>query len=576
MFKTLLPFIKKYKVTTILCPVMVLLEVVADVLMPVLMARIVDQGIQSRNIQFIVENGLLMIGLALFGLFCGAFSNRLAAISAQGFGAELRLAFFGKVQDFSFANLDRFSIPSLITRQTSDINNLQTAIMMGLRMLVRAPFMMVLALVMAFMINQSLAIVFVIAIPILALLLGVVMVMAYPRFQKLQKMVDNLNTSVQENLISIRVVKAFVRGEHEKARFRKANDELKKSAIHAIQLVMLNMPGMQLIMYGCILAILWLGGNLITAGQLKTGELISFITYVNQILNSLLMLSMVFLMLTRAKASAERIVEVLETKIDLLSPADGLKTIADGSIDFNHVDFAYPSGSVGNTLSDLNLSIASGEIIGIIGSTGSGKSSMVQLIPRLYDASSGQVRVGGFDVRQYDLKTLRDAVAMVLQKNTLFSGSVRENLLWGNPQATEADLREACEAAQAWSFIAEMPQGLDTLLGQGGVNLSGGQKQRLCIARALLKNPRIIILDDSTSAVDMATDAKIRAAFSSGLRGVTTLIVAQRIRSIAHADRIIVLDNGQINGIGTHDELMASNAIYRDVFESQQEGAIAG
>lgn len=576
MIHKLIFYFKKYKIAALLCPVLMIIEVVVDVLMPVLMARIVDVGIANRDIADVARVGLIMIALAFVAVFSGGYASRLAALASQGAGTELRLDLFKKIQSFSFSNLDRFSVPSLITRLTTDISNLQQAGMMSLRMLVRAPFLLILALIMSLIINRRLALVFIAAIPLLSFFVVMIMTRAHPRFRKLQKKIDGLNTSVQENLISIRIVKSFVRADYEKGKFKKSNDELTATAVHAIKLVILNMPVMMLIMYGCIVAILWFGGNMVMAGSMKTGELISFISYVSQILMSLMMLSMVFLMLTRAKASAERVIEVLDTTPDIIDPPDAVTDVADGSVEFINAGFRYATGTGEDTLSDVSLSIRSGEIIGIIGSTGSAKTTLVQLIARLYDVTSGEVRVGGRDVRRYSLKALRDAVAMVLQKNTLFSGTIRDNLKWGKADATDEEIRAACEAAQAWSFISDMPEGLDTDLSQGGVNLSGGQKQRLCISRALIKQPKIIILDDSTSAVDMATDARIREAFATQQRGITTLIIAQRVRSIEQADRIIVMDNGRINAVGTHTELMENNEIYRDVYLAQQEGAIAG
>jgi ATP-binding cassette, subfamily B, multidrug efflux pump len=574
MLKKLIPYMKPYRLTAVICPLLVLAEVIIDIMMPSLMSSIVDMGIRSSDMDYIYRTGMLMIVLALIALGSGAFSNRLAAISSQGFGYQVRQGLFEKIQDFSFANLDRFSIPSLVTRLTNDVNNLQQSVMMGLRMLVRAPFMMILALIMVLRINSRLSMIFLIAIPLLAFSLYFILSNAHPRFRALQKKIDQLNTSVQENLVGIRVIKSFVRADYEKKRFREANNSLMNSAIHAVSLVILNGPMMQLIMYACIISILWFGGSMVAGGTLLTGQLIGFITYVTQILMSLMMLSMLFLMLTRAKASAERILEVFDTDIDIVGKENGITEIADGSIEYRDVSFSYPGNSMDYDLSHIKVSIRSGEIIGILGSTGSGKSTLVQLLPRLYDATEGSVVLGGRDVKDYSLSALRNAVSMVLQKNTLFTGTILENLLWGNENATQEDIRDACEAAQAWGFISQMPSGLDTVLGQGGINLSGGQKQRLCIARALLKHPKVLILDDSTSAVDMATDAKIRHAFKTHLKGITTLVIAQRIASIEHADRIIVIDNGHIDGIGTHEQMLESNSIYKDIYTAQLEGSL--
>lgn len=577
MIKKLAPFMRRYRVPAILCPVAIILEVIIDVSIPLLMANIVDRGIPNQDVVLITRTGVLMIGLALFALLVGVSSSWLASTAAMGFGSEIRKRLFSRIQTFSFARLDKFGVPTLITRLTNDVNNLQNITMMGLRMAFRAPFMLIMALVLAIRINSGLATVFFVAIPILTVGLGLIMSNAYPRFRALQRKLDKLNSTVQENLISIRVVKAFVRSTFEKNRFRDANQDLRDGALKAIRLVILNGPMMQLAIYACIIAVLWFGGGMVQSGGMLTGQLISFISYVNQILRSLMMLSMVFLFSVRAKASGERVIEVLETDSGMTEPdPETLEMmgdeVPDGSVEFRAVDFRYSEEAEQNVLSNISFEIRSGETIGIIGATGSGKTSLVSLIPRLYDATVGEVLVGGRDVRDYSLKTLRDAVAVVLQNNTLFTGTIRENLQWGKEDANDEELMAVCQTAQAAEFIEKMPEGLDIMLGQGGVNLSGGQKQRLCIARALLKYPKIIILDDSTSAVDTATDSRLRQGFAETLQDVTVIIIAQRINSIQHADRILVLDDGRINGIGTHDELMEQNEIYRDVFNSQQEG----
>ena len=574
MLKKLLPFMRKYRLPALLCPLVMILEVIADVLMPRLMAAIVDQGIARQDIGFIVRTGVAMIGLALAALVFGILGSRLGSLASQGFGAEIRDSLFAKIQSFSFAHLDKFGVPSLITRITSDVNNLQQTAMMVLRMMFRAPSMLILALIMAISINGQLALVFLAAIPLLTLFLILIMRQAMPRFKILQQKLDELNSAVQENLIGIRVVKAFVRSDFEKDRFFQANNNLRKRALHAIRLVILNQPIMMLILYACIIAIIWFGGGMVQAGTLQTGELISFITYVNQIMMSTMMLSMLFLMFTRAKASADRVLEVLDTGSGMEDHPESTLRVENGDVAFRKVSFRYASEATQNTLSDIDFDIRSGETIGIIGATGSAKTSLVQLIPRLYDVLDGQVLVAGHDVRDYALPTLRDAVAVVLQNNTLFSGTIRDNLLWGKPDASDEDLMLVCRIAQAAEFIETMLAGLDTKLGQGGVNLSGGQKQRLCIARALLKKPRILILDDSTSAVDTATDARLREELAAHLPDITVIIIAQRIVSIKDADRILVLDDGRVTGIGAHDALMNDNEIYRDVYLSQQEGVM--
>ncbi|MBE7067198.1 MAG: ABC transporter ATP-binding protein [Ruminococcaceae bacterium] len=592
MIKRLFSYYKNYKIYAIMSPVLMLLEVIADVAIPMLMGlilnRVQSKTLGTEDIKYIILVGCAMVALALFAMFCGAYSNRLAAIASMGAGAELREELFVKIQSFSFADIDKFSTPSLITRMTTDVNNLQQSSMTVLRMAIRSPFMFLFALIAAMMISVKLACIFLVAVPILAIVIVVIMRKAHPRFTKFQGEIDNLNTSVQENLVNIRVVKTFVRENHEEEKFKKSNDSLTHTAINAIKLVIMNMPIMQLIIYACIIAILWFGSNLVLdtsighvlgtiseGAGIMSGNLMSLITYVTQILMSLMMLSMMFLQFTRARASADRIIEVLDTEPSLTNPAEPITQVRDGSIEFENVSFKYSGGTIDDTLKSINFSIKSGETIGIIGSTGSAKSTLVQLIPRLYDVTGGSVSVGGVNVKNYDLTVLRDSVAMVLQKNTLFSGTIRENMKWGDKEASDEEIIEALKHAQAWSFVSSFPNGLDTDLSQGGTNLSGGQKQRLCIARALLKKPKIIILDDSTSAVDMATDAKIMEAFEAELKDTTTIIIAQRIRSIQTADRIIVLDEGKLNAMGTHEELLESNEIYRDIYISQQEGVLA-
>ena len=570
MVKKVLPFAKKYGVYAILSPIAIIGEVWAEINIPKLMSQIVDTGIGNKDISYVLKVGGQMVLYALFALLCGALAARFAALGGLGFGSELRRGLFYKLQTYSFKNLDRFRTASLVTRLTADVNNIQNAFMMIIRVAVRAPFMLVCATWMAFKINHSLVSVFLVAIPVLGTALAVIACMAFPRFTAMLKRYDGLNASVQENLISIRVVKAFVRSDYEKKKFKEANDGLRDSSIRAEKVLAFNGPFMQITIYACIIAILWFGGNHIINGTMQTGELISFISYVTQILMSLMMISMIFVMLVMSKASLVRIGEVLDEVPDI---QDGKETeVKDGSITFENVSFRYNGGAEENVLQNINLSIRSGETIGIIGGTGSAKSTLVQLIPRLYDASEGRVLVGGKDVRDYSIHALRDAVSMVLQKNVLFSGSIRDNLRWGNENSTQEEIEEACESAQADGFVRSFPDGYDTDLGQGGVNVSGGQKQRLCIARALLKHPKIIILDDSTSAVDTATDAKIRAALRKDLKGTTALIIAQRISSVEDADRILVLNDGKISDFDTHENLMKNSEIYREVYESQKKG----
>lgn len=572
MLKTLLPYMKKYKWSTIFAPLSIIAEVLLEITIPVLMSRIVDNGIPNKDLAYIVKIGLLMVIMAIAGMCAGALSSRLAAKASMGFASELRSGLFKSVQRFSFSNVDRFSSASLVTRLTTDVTNAQNAFQMCIRMLVRAPVMLVGATIMAFSINSSLVSVFLITIPILAATLFIITKMAHPRFIAMLKKYDGLNSTVQENLISIRVVKSFVRSAYEKDKFKNANDGLMNASLRAEKVVIFNMPIMQLSVYACIIAILWFGGNMIVAGNMETGELISFINYVTQILMSLMTICMVFTNIVISRASLSRIIEVLNEQPDIKDSAKEDIPVNDGSIEFKNVTFSYYSTAEEVNLKNINVKIHSGETIGIIGGTGSAKSTLVQLIPRLYDADEGEVLVGGRNVRDYKLKTLRSSVAMVLQKNVLFSGTIKENLRWGNAQATDEEIEAACKAACAHDFITSFPNGYETELGQGGVNVSGGQKQRLCIARALLCKPKILILDDSTSAVDTATDARIRDALKTALKGATKLIIAQRITSVCEADRIIVMDDGRISDIGTHEELLKRNEIYREVYTSQQKG----
>lgn len=573
MIKKLFPCVGKYLKQSILAPIMVICEVILETTIPLVMVEIVDRGIKLGNIKYVAQMGAIMITMALFSLMFGALSGKFAAEASMGFAKNVRKKLFDKVQDFSFANVDKFSTASLITRLTTDVTNTQMSYMMIIRVFVRAPFMLGIATFEAFRLNSKLAMTFVVAIPVLAAALIIIARFAFPLFEKMLKKYDALNASIQENLIGIRVVKAFVREDHESQKFRDASEKLRDMQYKAESVVIYSMPFMQLVIYGCTLAVYWFGGNLMVNGEMQDGELLGFITYIMQILMSLMMMSMVFITLVLSRASVERIIEVFDEEVDVADNENGLTSVSDGSIEFKDVNFSYSKDKENLTLENINLSIKSGETIGIIGGTGSSKTTLVQLVPRLYDVLSGEVRVGGKNVKDYTLDALRNSVAMVLQKNVLFSGTIKENLMWGDNTATDEEIYEACRAAQAHDFIMSFPDGYDTDLGQGGVNVSGGQKQRLCIARALLKKPKIVILDDSTSAVDTATDSKIRQAFREKLADTTTIIIAQRISSVSDADRIIVLDDGKIDGIGTHEELLSSNAIYREVYDSQQKGA---
>lgn len=574
MVKKLLSCVGKYKKYAILTPIVMIGEVLMEVLIPLVMAKIVDVGIGNSDTGYTIKMGLVMVLMSFFSLACGSLGGKFAAQAGMGFAKNVRKKLFDKVQDFSFANVDKFSTASLVTRLTTDVTNVQNTFMMMIRMAVRAPFMLVFALIMAIKLNARLAVVFLIAIPVLGVAVFSISLIAFPRFEKMLGKYDALNSRVQENLIGIRVVKAFVREKFEGEKFTASADDVRAAQVRAEKVVILGQPIMQITMYICIVAVIYFGGNMVIDGTFLVGELSSFISYITQILMSLMMLSMIFVMTTISMASMHRIVEIFDEVPDINDDnADKALVPADGSITFENVSFSYSKDENNLVLKNIDLKIKSGETIGIIGGTGSAKTTFAQLIPRLYDTTKGRVLVGGRDVKDYTIENLRNQVSMVLQKNVLFSGTIKENLRWGNENATDEQIIEACRQAQAHDFIMSFPDGYETDLGQGGVNVSGGQKQRLCIARALLKKPKIVILDDSTSAVDTATDAKIRDAFSKELSDTTTLIIAQRISSVADADRIIVLDDGEINGFDTHENLLKSNAIYREVYESQQKGA---
>ena len=574
MIKKLTAYIGEYKKDTILTPVSVILEVLLEVLLPILMASVIDNGVEAGNMDFVIKMGIVMLVVAMLSLLAGTLSGVFAARASMGFGRNLRKAMYDNIQDFAFRNIDHFSTAGLVTRMTTDVTNVQNAFQMIIRMFVRAPIMMVSALVMCVSISPRLSLIFLVALVFLGFVMSQIIRRAFPIFDELFRGYDKLNASVQENLTGIRVVKAYVREDYENEKFCKATKNLKDLNVDAERLVVMNQPVMQFTVYSCIMLISWFGAKMIVLDRsMTTGQLMSLFTYTMQILMSLMMISMVFVMVTMARSSAERIWEVLEEKSTLTNPKNPVYQVKDGSITFDHVQFSYSDDADKCVLRDINLTIQAGETIGIIGGTGSSKSTLVQLIPRLYDVLEGSVRVGGCDVREYDIETLRNEVSMVLQKNVLFSGTILENLRWGNKEASEAECRHACELAQAHEFIEKMPDGYHTYIEQGGTNVSGGQKQRLCIARALLKKPKILILDDSTSAVDTKTDALIRAAFAEEIPDTTKLIIAQRISSVEDADKILVLNEGAVVGFGNHKELLEENEIYRDIYELQQKGA---
>ena len=574
MLKKLASYIKDYKKDTILTPIFVILEVVMEVIIPLLMARIIDVGIQNGDVHYILEMGALLIVSAILSLTFGMLSGRYAAKASSGYAKNLRKAMFHKVQDYSFENIDKFSTSSLVTRMTTDVTNVQMAFQMIIRILVRGPIMMIFALIMVMTISFKLSVIFLVAIPVLGAILFFIAIKAHPNFERVFKKYDKLNRVVQENVSAIRVVKAYVRESFEEKKFKEVNDEVYTNFKKAEKIVAFNGPVMQFTIYACILLISWIGTRLIVGGEMQTGQLSSIITYAWQILASLMMLSMVFVMIIMAQSSAERIIEVIDEEPTIKDKENPIKEVKDGSIKFENVSFQYSDEKSEDkyALKNINLEIKEGETIGIIGGTGSSKSTLVQLIPRLYDVTKGSIKVGGIDVRDYEIHALRDAVAMVLQKNVLFSGTIAENLRWGKKNADQEELEDACKLAQADGFIKEFPSKYETVLDQGGTNVSGGQKQRICIARAILKKPKILILDDSTSAVDTKTDSLIRKAFREEIPNTTKIIIAQRVSSVEDADKIIVLNDGKIDGIGTSEELLKTNEIYREVYETQMKG----
>ena len=570
--RTVLRQLGRYKRDAFLCIGMTTMEVVMEILLPFITSIIIDRGLEAANLPVVYRYGALMVIMAFLSLVFGATAGKFAASASSGFAANLREAIYNNIQTFSFSNIDKYSVPGLVTRMTTDITNVQNAFMMIIRMAVRSPLSLIFSYIMCLMISPTLSMTFLIALGFLVLVLGGIMIVTMKIFNEVFKKYDDLNASVQENISAIRVVKAFVREDHENKKFSSASSKLYHMFVKAEGLLAFNNPAMMVAIYFCMIMISWLGAHFIVGGSMSTGELTSLFSYVMSLLMSLMMLSMVVVMISMSMASVRRISEVLSETPELKDPENPVYEVADGSIDFDHVSFSYKHGSGKNALSDIDLHIRAGETIGVIGGTGSGKSSLVNLICRLYDTDQGTVSVGKRDVREYDMEALRNQVSVVLQKNTLFSGTILENLRWGNPDATEEECIEACKAACADEFIDRFPDGYQTKIERGGANVSGGQKQRLCIARALLKKPKVLILDDSTSAVDTATDAKIRAAFAKSIPGTTKIIIAQRISSVENADRILVLDEGRIDGFDTHENLLKTNAIYREIYDSQIKG----
>jgi ATP-binding cassette subfamily B multidrug efflux pump len=572
MLKRIFSYMKEYKKYAWLALICIGVEVVLEIMVPMLMADLIDIGVTNSDIPYIITKGIQMVICAIAALILGVGSARFSAIAGQGLGANIRKEEYQKLQSYSFSNIDHFSVSSLVTRLTSDVTNIQNAVSTGMRPFGRSPVMLIFATTLAFRINSTLAFVFLVALPVLAVLLTIIIINVGPRYGRMQAAVDLVNRCIEENLTAIRVVKSYVRGDYEAKKFEKVNQNLKEESESAFGTAVLNMPAMQVVMYGTILGILMIGGRLIYSGQMMVGQLTSFLSYVLLILNSLMMMSNVFLLMTRSLASAGRIMEVIDEKIDITDEAAEDIAVTKGDIEFNHVWFKYKSTAKEYVLSDISFHIQAGQTVGIIGQTGASKSTLIQLIPRLYDATEGEIKIDGVDVKKYPIRHLRDAIAVVLQKNTLFSGSLIDNLRWGNENASLEQINEACSIACADEFIDRLPGGLDAEMGQEGVNVSGGQKQRICIARAILKKPKVLILDDSTSAVDTATEANIRNALAKKLPEVTKIIIAQRISSVRHADQIIIMDGGRINAIGTHNSLLKANKIYQEIYESQKEG----